>query len=134
MAAKRNSTGAYMISAVAEMYEIHPQTLRLYEREGLLKPSRSEGNTRYYTEEDLERLEFILNLARDLGVNIAGIGIILQMRERMEEMNRQMQCFVEYVRSEMLTRFHQAAPGSTGAIVPIRRPTVVAKATSLKKP
>ena len=117
-----------MISAVAEMYEIHPQTLRLYEREGLLKPSRTEGNTRLYTDEDLERLEFILNLARDLGVNIAGIGIILQMRERMEEMNRQMQSFVEYVRTEMLTRFQQAAPGSAGAIVPIRRPTVVAKA------
>ena len=97
-----------MISAVAEMYEIHPQTLRLYEREGLLKPSRTEGNTRLYTDEDLERLEFILNLARDLGVNIAGIAIILQMRERMEEMNRQMQSFVEYVRSEMLTRFQQA--------------------------
>ena len=99
MAAKRKSKGAYMISAVAEMYEIHPQTLRLYEREGLLKPSRTEGNTRLYTDEDLERLEFILNLARDLGVNIAGIAIILQMRERMEEMNRQMQSFVEYVRS-----------------------------------
>jgi len=94
-----------MISAVAEMYEIHPQTLRLYEREGLLKPSRTEGNTRLYTDEDIERLEFILNLARDLGVNIAGIAIILQMRERMEEMNRQMQSFVEYVRTEMLTRF-----------------------------
>jgi MerR family transcriptional regulator/heat shock protein HspR len=100
MAAKRKSKGAYMISAVAEMYEIHPQTLRLYEREGLLKPSRTEGNTRLYTDEDLERLEFILNLARDLGVNIAGIAIILQMRERMEEMNRQMQSFVEYVRTE----------------------------------
>ena len=99
-----------MISAVAEMYEIHPQTLRLYEREGLLKPSRTEGNTRLYTDEDLERLEFILNLARDLGVNIAGIAIILQMRERMEEMNRQMQSFVEYVRSEMLTRFQQGSP------------------------
>ena len=74
MAAKRKSKGAYMISAVAEMYEIHPQTLRLYEREGLLKPSRTEGNTRLYTDEDLERLEFILNLARDLGVNIAGIA------------------------------------------------------------
>jgi MerR family transcriptional regulator/heat shock protein HspR len=121
MAAKRKSKGAYMISAVAEMYEIHPQTLRLYEREGLLKPSRSEGNTRSYTEEDL-------------GVNIAGIGIILQMRERMEEMNRQMQSFVEYVRSEMLTRFHQAAPGSASAIVPIRRPTVVARPTTSKKP
>jgi MerR family transcriptional regulator/heat shock protein HspR len=132
MAAKRKSKGAYMISAVAEMYEIHPQTLRLYEREGLLKPSRTEGNTRLYTDEDLERLEFILNLARDLGVNIAGIGIVLQMRERMEEMNRQMQSFVEYVRSEMLTRFHQAAPGSAGAIVPIRRPTVVAKTAQRK--
>ena len=109
MTAKRKSKGAYMISAVAEMYEIHPQTLRLYEREGLLKPSRTEGNTRLYTDEDLERLEFILNLARDLGVNIAGIAIILQMRERMEEMNRQMQTFVEYVRSEMLTRFRKRA-------------------------
>jgi MerR family transcriptional regulator, heat shock protein HspR len=126
MAAKRKSKGVYMISAVADMYEIHPQTLRLYEREGLLKPSRTDGNTRYFTDEDLERLEFILNLARDLGVNIAGIAIILQMRERMEEMNRQMQSFVEYVRTGMLTRMQQAAPGGA-AIVPIRRPTVVAK-------
>jgi len=133
MAARRKSKGAYMISAVAEMYEIHPQTLRLYEREGLLKPSRTDGNTRLYTDEDLERLEFILNLARDLGVNIAGIGIILQMRERMEEMNRQMQSFVEYVRTEMLTRFQQNAPGSAGAIVPIRRPTVVARTASPRK-
>jgi DNA-binding transcriptional MerR regulator len=69
MPTKRKSKGAYMISAVAEMYEIHPQTLRLYEREGLLQPSRTVGNTRLYTDEDLERLEFILNLARDLGVN-----------------------------------------------------------------
>src|SRR5271154_3059976 len=124
MPTKRKSKGAYMISAVAEMYEIHPQTLRLYEREGLLKPSRTEGNTRLYTDKDLERLEFILNLARDLGVNIGGIAIILQMRERMEEMNRQMQSFVEYVRSEMLTRFQQAAPSSPGAIVPIRKPVI----------
>jgi len=119
-----------MISAVAEMYEIHPQTLRLYEREGLLKPSRTDGNTRLYTEEDIERLEFILNLARDLGVNIAGIAIILQMRERMEEMNRQMQSFVEYVRSEMLSRFHPAAPGSAGAIVPLRKPVGVPRNNS----
>jgi len=125
MATKKKSKGVYMISAVAEMYEIHPQTLRLYEREGLLKPSRSEGNTRYYTDEDLERLEFILNLARDLGVNIAGIAIILQMRERMEEMNRQMQSFVEYVRSEMLTRFQHAAPSGSAAIVPLRKPGLV---------
>lgn len=114
-----------MISAVAEMYDIHPQTLRLYEREGLLRPSRSEGNTRLYTDEDLERLEFILNLARDLGVNIAGIAIVLQMRERMEEMNRQMQGFVEYVRTEMLTRMQQAQNQSTPGLVPLRRPVVI---------
>ena len=113
-----------MISAVAEMYEIHPQTLRLYEREGLLKPSRTDGNTRLYTDEDLERLEFILNLARDLGVNIAGIAIILQMRERMDEMNRQMQGFVDYVRTEMVARMHGFAQQGS-AMVPLRRPVVV---------
>jgi MerR family transcriptional regulator, heat shock protein HspR len=125
MPTKRKSKGAYMISAVAEMYGIHPQTLRLYEREGLLKPSRTEGNTRLYTEEDLERLEFILNLARDLGVNIAGIAIVLQMRERMEEMNRQMQSFVDYVRSEMLTRMQQGFVQHGAAMVPLKRPVVV---------
>jgi MerR family transcriptional regulator/heat shock protein HspR len=124
MVTKRKSKGAYMISSVAEMYEIHPQTLRLYEREGLLKPSRTEGNTRLYTDEDLERLEFILNLARDLGVNIAGIAIILQMRERMEEMNRQMQSFVDYVRTEMLSRMQQGF-GQESAIVPMQRPVVI---------
>jgi MerR family transcriptional regulator, heat shock protein HspR len=113
-----------MISAVAEMYEIHPQTLRLYEREGLLQPSRTVGNTRLYTDEDLERLEFILNLARELGVNIAGIAIILQMRERMEEMNRQMQSFVDYVRTEMLSKMQPGMTASDGAIVTLRRPMV----------
>jgi MerR family transcriptional regulator/heat shock protein HspR len=129
MPTKRKSKGAYMISAVAEMYEIHPQTLRLYEREGLLQPSRTVGNTRLYTDEDLERLEFILNLARELGVNIAGIAIILQMRERMEEMNRQMQDFVDYVRTEMLTKMQQGMPASESAIVALRRPMVVPVAT-----
>jgi MerR family transcriptional regulator/heat shock protein HspR len=124
MPTKRKSKGAYMISAVAEMYEIHPQTLRLYEREGLLKPSRTEGNTRLYTDEDLERLEFILNLARDLGVNIAGIAIILQMRERMEEMNRQMQGFVDYVRTEMLSRMQQGF-AQESAIVPMQRTVII---------
>lgn len=114
-----------MISSVAEMYGIHPQTLRLYEREGLLKPSRTDGNTRLYTEEDLQRLEFILNLARDLGVNIAGIAIILQMRERMEEMNRKMQDFVHFVQEEVAFRASNAhADPSKGAIVPLRKPTV----------
>jgi MerR family transcriptional regulator/heat shock protein HspR len=115
-----------MISAVAEMYDIHPQTLRLYEREGLLKPSRTEGNTRLYTDEDLQRLEFILSLARDLGVNISGIAIILQMRERMEETQRQIQDFVKYIQQEVLTRANAAGDPSKGAIVPLRRPTVPA--------
>jgi MerR family transcriptional regulator/heat shock protein HspR len=119
--AKRRKHGAYMISAVAEMYGIHPQTLRLYEREGLLKPSRTEGNTRLYTEQDLERLEFILSLARDLGVNISGMAIILEMRARMEEMQRQMQEFVVYIQKEVLTRGAAQADPARGAIVPIRR-------------
>jgi MerR family transcriptional regulator/heat shock protein HspR len=119
--AKRKKQGAYMISAVAEMYEIHPQTLRLYEREGLLKPSRTDGNTRLYTDEDIERLELILSLARDLGVNISGIAIILQMRERMDEMQRQMSEFVKYVRDEVMARAQHADP-SRGAIIPLRHP------------
>src|SRR5205085_11445252 len=119
---KRKSKGAYMISAVAEMYGIHPQTLRLYEREGLLKPSRSEGNTRYYTEKDLERLEFILSLARDLGVNISGIAIILQMRERMEEMQREIQDFRHYGQQEVLAGGHQSPDAARGARVPMSRP------------
>ncbi len=93
-----------MISAVAEMYKIHPQTLRLYEREGLLIPSRSNGNTRLYTQDDLEQLETILNLTRDLGVNLAGIEIILNMRRRMRLMEEEMQEFVNYVQKELLER------------------------------
>jgi MerR family transcriptional regulator/heat shock protein HspR len=131
---KRKSKGAYMISAVAEMYGIHPQTLRLYEREGLLKPSRTEGNTRLYTDEDLQRLEFILTLARDLAVNISGIAIILQMRERMEEMQVQIQEFVKFIQQEVLTRATAAADPAKGAIVPVRRvvPTVSASGKQRK--
>src|SRR5258708_32362565 len=121
---KGKSKGPYMISSVAEMFGIDPQTLRLYEREGLLKPSRTEGNPRLYTDEDLQRLEFILSLARDLGVNISGMAIILQMRERMEEMQRQIQDFVKYIQEEVLARASAAADPSKGAIVPIRRPIV----------
>src|SRR3954471_6883550 len=133
MRQRRKKEGAYMISAVAEMYEIHPQTLRLYEREGLLKPSRTEGNTRLYTEEDLKRLEFILSLARELGVNISGIAVILQMRERMEEMQRQMQEFVKFVQSEVFTRAAAAHPDpSKGAIVPLRRPITTPTARERK--
>lgn len=127
---KKRGKGAYMISSVAEMYNVHPQTLRLYEREGLLKPSRTEGNTRLYTEDDLERLEFILTLARELGVNISGIGIILQMREKMELMEKQMQEFIRYMQKEMLAHFSQTAEASKGAIVPVRRPFVAPPANT----
>jgi len=99
--ARARSKAAYMISAVAEQYQIHPQTLRLYEREGLLAPSRSEGNTRLYTDDDLERLEVILKLTRELGVNLAGVEIILNMREKMIEMERQMSEFAHVVQQEL---------------------------------
>src|SRR3954468_15064253 len=104
--AKSKSKAAYMISAVAEQYQIHPQTLRLYEREGLLKPSRSDGNTRLYTEDDLDRLEVILKLTRELGVNLAGVEIILNMREKMAEMQKQIEVFVSSLNLEIthLTR------------------------------
>src|SRR6202142_2106155 len=93
---KKKARAGYMISAVAELYKLHPQTLRLYERVGLLKPSRSEGNTRLYTDADLERLEVILTLTREMGVNLAGIEIILNMREKMAEMQREVEAFTGF--------------------------------------
>jgi MerR family transcriptional regulator/heat shock protein HspR len=98
---KQRAKAGYMISSVAELYKLHPQTLRLYERVGLLKPSRSQGNTRLYTDSDLERLEVILTLARDMGVNLAGIEIILNMREKMIEMEQQMGEFAQVVQQEL---------------------------------
>jgi MerR family transcriptional regulator/heat shock protein HspR len=91
----------FHISSVARKFNIHPQTLRLYEREGLLRPSRSEGNTRLYTEDDIRQLEVILNLIRDLGVNLAGVEVILNMRERMRQMESQVAEFLDYVRAEL---------------------------------
>ncbi len=93
--------GLYTIGVVAKMYDIHPQTLRLYEKEGLLKPSRTEGNTRLYSDEDLERLEFILLLTRELGVNLAGVDIILNMKEQMEELQKQIDQLLEFIQQEL---------------------------------
>jgi MerR family transcriptional regulator/heat shock protein HspR len=101
MPAKRTGKAFYMISTVAHKYGIHPQTLRLYEREGLLKPSRTEGNTRLYSDEDLERLETILSLTRDLGVNLAGVEIILNMRSKIEQMQHEVNEFMGYVKQEL---------------------------------
>jgi MerR family transcriptional regulator/heat shock protein HspR len=101
MARRSRTKGAYTISVVAEKFDIHPQSLRVFEREGLLKPSRTDGNTRMYTDSDMERLEVILSLTRDLGVNLAGVEIILNMRVKMEEMQAQMRQFVGYVNENL---------------------------------
>jgi MerR family transcriptional regulator, heat shock protein HspR len=117
--ARKRAKAGYMISAVAELYKLHPQTLRLYERVGLLKPSRSQGNTRLYTDSDLERLDVILTLARDMGVNLAGIEIILNMREKMVEMERQMTEFATVVQQELsrVASSHSQAKEPRHAIV-----------------
>ena len=125
MRATKKDKGAYMISSVAETYNIHPQTLRLYEREGLLRPSRSDGNTRLYTKEDLEQLEVILNLTRDLGVNLAGVEVVLNMRRRMEEMRREIEQFVAYVEKEMSNRTPEMDRKMQNALVKITPPHVV---------
>jgi MerR family transcriptional regulator/heat shock protein HspR len=120
----------YTISAVATQFDIHPQTLRLYEREGLLKPSRSEGNTRVYTDADLERLEIILSLTRDLGVNLAGVEIILNMREKMDAMQREFERFFSYLQShaEEFSNFTDVQPRpEEGALVPVSRVTTVVR-------
>ncbi|HUK31442.1 MAG TPA: helix-turn-helix transcriptional regulator [Candidatus Acidoferrum sp.] len=121
--AKKKARVGYMISSVATLYKIHPQTLRLYERVGLLKPSRSQGNTRLYTDMDLERLEVILNLAREMGVNLAGIEIILNMRDKMHGMQRQMEQFMRFVQNELapVVRSAQTKP-SREAIIRIGPP------------
>jgi MerR family transcriptional regulator/heat shock protein HspR len=122
---RKKGKAAYMISAVAESYGIHPQTLRLYEREGLLKPSRSEGNTRLYTEEDLQRLELILNLTRDLGVNLAGVEVVLNMRRRMEEMQKELHEFIEYLEREIANRSPELDQRIQHALVKVTPPRVV---------
>jgi MerR family transcriptional regulator, heat shock protein HspR len=115
-----------MISAVAELYKLHPQTLRLYERVGLLKPSRSDGNTRLYTDSDLERLEVILTLTREMGVNLAGIEIILNMREKMAEMQRQMEAFTSFVQQELARGIRSAPARPQGnALVRVPPPKVI---------
>jgi MerR family transcriptional regulator/heat shock protein HspR len=118
--------GAYHhISSVAEMYGIHPQTLRLYEREGLLAPSRSEGNTRLYSAEDLKRLEIILNLIRDLGVNLAGVEVILNMRAKIERIEAEVTEFLEYVRREFFQGKEEEFEARRRALVHVRPGGVV---------
>src|SRR6202161_2448101 len=125
---RTRSKPGYMISAVAEMYNIHPQTLRLYEREGLLLPSRSDGNPRLYSEEDLERLEVILSLTRDLGVNLAGVEIILNMRNKMETMQSQIEEFVQSLNFELANRPPMPRSGVTSnSLVPVIRTAILSE-------
>jgi MerR family transcriptional regulator, heat shock protein HspR len=117
----------YMISVVADMFDIHPQTLRAYEREGLLRPARTDGNTRLYSEEDLERIELILRLTKELGINLAGVEVILNMRERMSEMQHHMnEMFQEMVR-RMETEFKhlEHEQESAEGLVPVDRKGIV---------
>ncbi len=109
-----------MISVVSEMLGIHPQTLRLYEREGFIKPKRSMGNTRLYSEEDVEKLEMIMRLTRDLGVNLAGVEVILSMREKMEQMQQEMQATVERLRDELAQEIRRREE-IKNALVPVKR-------------
>ncbi len=121
----RQKLRTYTISAVAELYDIHPQTLRMYEREGLLKPSRSLGNTRLYTDADLERLEVILSLTRELGVNLAGVEIIINMREKMHEMQREFERFISYVQTHASDISNRVGDFSdSGALIPVSRITI----------
>jgi MerR family transcriptional regulator/heat shock protein HspR len=123
--ARAKKARKYTISAVSEQFDIHPQTLRLYEREGLIKPSRSAKGTRYYTEEDIERLELILNLTRDLGVNLAGVEIVLNMIEKMKQMQREFETFIQYIRDNIGQEILSKTDNSKSALVPRRRSGMV---------
>src|ERR1700676_5772299 len=116
---RKKARAGYMISAVAELYQLHPQTLRLYERVGLLAPSRSEGNTRLYTDGDLERLEVILKLTRELGVNLAGVEIILNMREKMAGMQQQIEEFVSTLNHELTVRARRSVDETRNSLLPV---------------
>ncbi len=110
----------YMISVVSEMLGVHPQTLRIYEREGFIRPKRSGGNTRLYSEEDVEKLEMVLRLTRELGVNLAGVEVILSMREKMEQMQREMEETIQRLRED-LAREIRRREEMKNALVPVRR-------------
>lgn len=116
-----------MISVVAEMFDVHPQTLRAYEREGLLRPSRTDGNTRLYSEDDLARIELILRLTKELGVNLAGVEVILNMRERMGEMQGRMNEMLQEVLRRMESEFKERAQGQARGegLVPVGRKGIV---------
>ena len=129
---RNNAQKYYHISNVARIYNIHPQTLRLYEREGLLMPSRSDGNTRLYSDEDLKQLEFILNLTRDLGVNLAGVEIVLNMRQKIERIEAEVNEFIDYIRQEFFEGNEEEFEMRHEALVRLR-PAKIVKVEKVKK-
>jgi len=124
--------GTYMISAVAELYDIHPQTLRMYEREGLLRPERSDGNTRLYSSDDLERLELILTLTRELGVNLAGVEVVLNMRENMAQLQQDVASLMTFVRDELLKNQNDLRGRFEQALVRVERGALTVHASSAR--
>jgi MerR family transcriptional regulator/heat shock protein HspR len=129
---KSEVRSSYHISRVSQMFNLHPQTLRLYEREGLLKPSRSQGNTRLYTDEDLRQLELILNLIRELGVNLAGVEVILNMRQKMERMEAEVNELLEYVKREFLGGDKDALESRRRGLVRLSQMKIVKRDDSAK--
>ncbi len=105
----------FTISAVARQFDVHPQTLRVYEREGLIHPQRSPGNTRRYTRRDLQRLQTILNLTRELGVNLAGVEVILRLKEQVDALEKTQEEMLRFVREEL-----QPVQGKRDALIRIR--------------
>ena len=122
---KGETQRTYHISRVSQMFNLHPQTLRLYEREGLLKPSRSQGNTRLYTDDDLRQLGVILNLIRDLGVNLAGVEVILNMRQKMERMEAEVNELLEHVRLEFCKGGEDVSSGRSRSLVRLSQMKIV---------
>ncbi|MGC8942042.1 MAG: heat shock protein transcriptional repressor HspR [Sulfurihydrogenibium sp.] len=121
----RRKEPLYMIGTVAKMYNIHPQTLRLYEKEGLLVPSRTKGKTRMYSEEDLEKLEFILFLTREMGVNLAGVDAILRMKQQLEELQNQIQLLLTRLQDEIRERYRNDLSGQENALVQLPKVEIV---------
>lgn len=124
-AKEKDNRTTYHISSVSRRYNIHPQTLRLYEREGLLWPSRSEGNTRLYTDEDLKQLELILNLVRDLGVNLAGVEVVLNMRTKIERIEAEVNELLEFVKKEFFSGREDEFESKRSGLVPLTQTKIV---------
>ncbi|MCX7973351.1 MAG: helix-turn-helix transcriptional regulator [Candidatus Aminicenantes bacterium] len=129
---KEDKPKYYHISTVSRMYNLHPQTLRLYEREGLIKPSRSQGNTRLYTDEDLKQLELILTLVRDLGVNLAGVEVILNLRRKIEKMEAEVNELLEFIKKEFFGGKEEEFEKKRKSLVPVSSASLI-KVEKLEK-